>query len=158
KRVDSPADGVLGLGHGLVLDGGERRWLHRQQVSRIFAGGRSDTPVGETRIDQIAESSCGVGSQVMNQDLRVVYLAKVVVVDVLIAQLGGQVVEGLIGILADGLVHLNLQDQVRAALQVQAQLDALAEVIAQRGGGRGEGRQAQEPVGTEQNHAKNENS
>ncbi len=67
----------------------------------------------------------------MNQNLRVVDLAKFVVMDVLVAQLRGQVIERLIGLLADGLVHLHLQDQVRAALQVQAQLDALPEIVAQ---------------------------
>ncbi len=38
-------------------------------------------------------------------------------------------VDSLVAALADGFVHLHLQDQVAAALQIQTQLDAVGEVL-----------------------------
>ena len=69
-----------------------------------------------------------LGRDVVHQNLRVAQLANVVVLDVLVAQQRREMVEGLVGFLADGFLHLHLQDQVRAALQVQAELDALRKI------------------------------
>ncbi len=61
----------------------------------------------------------------MNEHLGVADLAKLVVMNVLFAELGDQVVVRLVGLLPNGFVHLHLQDQMRAALRVQPELDAL---------------------------------
>ena len=79
---------------------------------------------GKPESTKSRKRSRGIRREVVNQNLRVVHFAKLVVMDVLVAELRGQMIERLIGLLADGLVHLHLQDQMRAALQVQAQLDA----------------------------------
>ena len=55
----------------------------------------------------------------MNQDLRIAYLAELIVTDVLIAKLSGQVIERLIGLQADGFVYLYLQNQMGTTLQIQ---------------------------------------
>ena len=56
----------------------------------------------------------------MNQNLGVSELANLVVADRFVAQQGGDVIDCLIGFLADGFLHLHLKNQVRAALQIQS--------------------------------------
>ena len=60
--------------------------------------------------------------------MRVVHAAHFVVVNILRAHLADQPVDGLIGFLRDGFLRLHLQDQVRAALQVEAELDLVAKL------------------------------
>ena len=62
-----------------------------------------------------------------------------------------EMVDGLIAALADGFIHLHLQDEVAAAFQIQPQLDAVGEVCLQLLGGRGKLRQADNPENTKQN-------
>lgn len=69
--------------------------------------------------------------------------------------LRGQMVESLVGLLAHRLIHLHLQDQVRAALQVEPQLDARPKILAQLSQGRGKGGQAKQPVETQEDHGEN---
>ena len=50
-------------------------------------------------------------------------------VHIFFAQLFGELVDRLVAALADGFVHLHLQDQVAAALKIQTQLDAVGEIL-----------------------------
>ena len=67
-------------------------------------------------------------------------------------------VEGLIGLLADGLIHLHLQNQVRAALQVEPELDAPGKIVAQLRQRGGQGRQTEQAINAEQNHQGDKNN
>src|SRR5882762_110529 len=69
----------------------------------------------------------------MDQNLCVVQLAKLVVPDGLIAKRLGDIVQDLIGFLADRLLHLHLQNQMCSALQVQTELNAVGEIRFQYG-------------------------
>ena len=51
--------------------------------------------------------------------------------DVLLLELVLQPLDGLVGVRLDGILHLNLQHQVAAALQIETQADVLLEVLRQ---------------------------
>ena len=76
-------------------------------------------------LHEIAESGGLIRIHVTHQNVGVVDAANLVVMNIFVAQLLGQPVHHLIGFLRDGFLHLYLQHQVRAALQVQAEMDLL---------------------------------
>ena len=84
--------------------------------------------------------------------------AHFIVADALGAHLRRQSVDGLVGFLSDGFLHLHLENQVRAALQVQPQLDLPREIVLDLREGRREGRQAKNEKDTDQNDTEDENS
>ena len=49
--------------------------------------------------------------------------------NVLGAELRGEAVNRLVGFLADGFLHLHLENEVRAALQIEPELDLVAEIL-----------------------------
>ena len=69
-----------------------------------------------------------IGRKVVNENLRVAQLADFVVLDGFVTQQIGDAIERLIGFRADRLLHLHLKNQVRSALQIEAQLDAVREI------------------------------
>ncbi len=88
--------------------------------------------------------------------MSVIGAADFVVMNVLGAQLANQAVDGLIGFLGDGFLHLHLEDEMRSALKVEAELDLVAKVIfylLQRGR---KGRRADEHVDADENDSKDE--
>jgi len=88
--------------------------------------------------------------------MRVVHAANFVVADIFVAQLFRQAVHHLVGFLRDGLLYLHLQNQVRAALQIQAELDLSAEVVFDlRHRGR-KVRQADESVNADKDYRRDE--
>ncbi len=60
--------------------------------------------------------------------MRIIDAANFIVANIFRAQLVGQAVDRLIGLLRYGFLHLHLQNQVRAALQIQPELDLVREV------------------------------
>jgi hypothetical protein len=87
--------------------------------------------------DEISE--CGTLGDVTDEDVRVIYAANFVEADALVPQLAIEPIHHLIGLLRDCFLHLDLNNQVRAALQVKAKLDLMTEVILdlpKRGGKR----------------------
>ena len=84
--------------------------------------------------------------------MGIVNAADFVVADIFVAQLFGQPVHHLIGFLRDGFLHLNLQDEVGAALQVEAKPDLLAEVVLDLGHGGGESREPDQSINADKNH------
>ena len=93
----------------------------------------------------------------MNQDLRIAYLAELIVTDVLIAKLSGQVIERLIGLQADGFVYLYLQNQMGTTLQIQTYLDVFGKIITNLGGRCRKCGQSYQAKNAEQNDQRNEN-
>jgi hypothetical protein len=73
--------------------------------------------------------------------------------DILLAQLRGEPVHGLIGFLGHGFLHLHLQDQVCAALQVKSELDLMREIILERRVGRGERGHSENEIQTNKNYS-----
>ena len=97
--------------------------VYKRQVPHIL----------QLRADEIAKIRQLVRRHIAHQDMRVVHPPNFVVVDIFRAHLAGQPVHGLIRLLRDGFLRLHLQNQVRAALQVQTQFDLTAEIIFQIG-------------------------
>ncbi len=109
------------------------RRLHRKEIARGLAGGRGNIPIRKLVGNKVAGRAGLFGGEVVHQNLRVVQLAKLVIPDSLVAKLLGYIVQDLVGFLADRFLHLHLEDQVRSALQVQTELDAIGEIRFQDG-------------------------
>jgi len=69
------------------------------------------------------------GIDVANKNVRVVHTAHFIVVNIFRAQQGGETVHGRVRLLRNGFLDLDLKDQVRAALEVEAKLDLPGEII-----------------------------
>ena len=67
-------------------------------------------------------------------------------IHILFVNLLGELVHRLIAALADGFVDLHLQNQVAAAFEVEAELDAVREILLHLRQGRGELRQADQTI------------
>jgi hypothetical protein len=77
--------------------------------------------------------------------------------NIFVVELLADLVHSLIAALPDGILKLHLQDEVAAAFQIEAELDAIREVqfhLSQRGGKRG---QADDAVNTDEQHNQDEN-
>ncbi len=114
--------------------------------------------VAVLRAYDVAESRKLRGIHVAHQDVRVVHAPNLIVVNIFRAHLADQPVHSLIGLLRNRFLHLHLQNQVRSALQVQAQLDLVAEIIFDLLDGGRERRRADQHVDTNQNHSQDEQS
>jgi len=73
-----------------------------------------------------------------------------------VAQLLGQAVHHLIGFLSDGFLHLHLQYEVRAALQVQTEVDLLGEIVLKLRERRWKCRQSEQSIDAEKDHRQDE--
>ena len=82
-------------------------------------------------LDVVAKFREPCGIHVLHQDVRVVHAPHFIVADVLAAQPGGHALDHLVGLLRDGLLHLHLNHELRAALQVEPELDLVSEIIFQ---------------------------
>ena len=108
----------------------DRVGAKRQRVTILFAGcGREIPNILQLRADEIAEVGELIGSDVADENVRVVGAADFIVANIFRAHLRRQAIDGLIGLLRDGFLRLHLKDQVRAALQVEAELDLVREII-----------------------------
>ena len=91
------------------------------------------------------------GSTSRTRMCSVVHAADFAKTDVLVVELLGQLIDGLVATLPDGFFNLHLQDQVAAALQVKSKLDAVRKVLLHLRARSGERRQPNHAV-----NAKNE--
>ena len=69
---------------------------------------------------EIAERAGGVRVNVIHFNVGVVHPADIAHDDLFLANLLGELIHRLVAALADGFIHLHLQDEVAAALQIQA--------------------------------------
>src|SRR6202030_1422312 len=99
ERVNTPPDGFLGLVHGPLLKVSNVRRFHREEVSGGLAWRRGDIPIRKLVGNKIAGGACLFGSDVVDQNLGVVQLAKLIIPDRLVAKRLGDIVEDLIGFL-----------------------------------------------------------
>ena len=76
--------------------------------------------------------------------------------NIFVAEQRGQAIHGLVGFLRHRFLHLNLKDQVRAALQVKAKLDLAREIILELREGRRKGRQTENRIQTKNYDCKDE--
>src|SRR5713101_6788579 len=127
QGVNPAANRLLGLVHGLLLDVCNPRGRNGEDVSG-FARRRSDLPIGKLILHQVADRARLLRRDIVHQDLRIVQLAQLLVLDVLFPELRHDALQHLVRFLADRLLHLYLEDEVRAALQVQAELDVVGEI------------------------------
>src|SRR5258708_37049066 len=75
---------------------------------------------------------------------------------ILRAQQRGETVHGRVRLLRDGFLDLDLQDEVRASLEVKAKLDLIGEVVLHLGERGGEHRVADQKIDTENDDGKDE--
>ncbi len=80
--------------------------------------------------------------------MRVVDAANFAEVDILVVQHLLELIDGFVAALPDGFLHLHLQHQVAAALQVQPELDAVREVLLDLRKRSGQVRHADQPENT----------
>ena len=80
-----------------------RDLLHRHKIAGGFAGSGRNVPIRKLIVNQIAGGAGLLGSDVVDQNLRVAQLANFVVADGLVAKQCRDVVERLIRFLADRL-------------------------------------------------------
>src|SRR6266403_305189 len=152
EGVDAALDGFERLGHGRVFNLRDGRGAQSQCVSGGVAGSGREIPnVGVLRADQIAELRELRGFDVAHEDVGIVGAAYLVVVNILGAQLVGQTVDRLVRFLGNGFLHLHLENQVRAALQVEAELNLTAEIVLHLRERFGKIRQTDKVIDTEQN-------
>src|SRR5712675_1658776 len=157
ERVNTATDGFLGLVHGSLRNVSDVRRLHRKEIAGSLARGWSNIPVGELIGNDGAGRASLFRGNIVDQDLRVAQLANFIIPDGLIAKRFGDIVQDLIGLLADRFLYLYLQDQMRPALQVQAELDAVGEIRFQGGERLRRIRNSNEPDNTDENDGGDEN-
>ncbi len=147
ESVDAALDRLERLRHRLFLDGSVRRGAKRQCVAgRLTRSSRQVPHILQLRVDQVTERSQLVRSNIAHQNVRVVDAPNLIVANALLAHLARESVQRLIRLLRDGFLHLHLQNQVRAALQVESQLDLVSEIIFQLCQRRWECRQTEKAV------------
>ncbi len=66
-------------------------------------------------VDEIAESAHGTRRHLAHKDVLAIHAADFADRDIFIADLFGEQIDGLVAAEADGLVNLNLQDEMTAA-------------------------------------------
>ena len=157
QGVDAALDSFERLGHGVFLNLRDGALAQRQGVSDLIARRRAHVPeIAVLRADEITEGIELFGIDVAHDDVGVVEAANFVVGNIFSSELRGQAVHGLIGFLRDGFLHLDLQDQVRAALQVEAELDLARKIIFYLRDGSGEDRVAHKNVDARKNDNQDE--
>jgi len=66
---------------------------------------------------------------IADKDVSVVSAADFVIVNILGAQRGGEAVDSSVGFLRNGLLDLDLENEMCAALEVKAEFDLPAEIV-----------------------------
>src|SRR5579863_3323563 len=131
ERIDAARNRLERLVHGVVTQGSHDRRLHVQLVTVHLAGGGRHAPIRKLVGDQVAERCRIGGVHIKDQYLRVAGPADFTDDDVFLVQLLVELVHRLIAALPDGFVHLNLQNEMAAAFEIETQFDAVGEVILQ---------------------------
>ncbi len=160
QGVDAALDGFERLVHCGFLNGRNGAGTQGQQKRIRFAGRGAEFPDAFVLllVCNVAELRNLVRRNIAYHDVRAVNAAHFVVANVLGTQLRGQAIHRLVGFLRDGFLHLNLEDQVRPALEVQTELDLVLEVVPERGERSGEVRIADHGIDAQQNDCEDEQS
>ena len=127
ELVNAVANGLNRLGHSLVLERGQILRLHAQSPA-IF-GAR----VQVVLLKPIVHDGTQVGARLRRHSLnhnfvrivRRIGLGDLGVVDLAGAKLLLHALNGVVGVYIHRVVHLHLQDEVSAALEVQSQVNTL---------------------------------
>ena len=127
ELINAVADCLNGLRHGAILQIGHVLRLHGENPG-IF-GARSQIVLRQAVIHNVAQVRTGFRGHPFQHNLigiiRRIGLGNFVVIDLAGAQFFLQPIHGTIGVSVNGIVHLHLKDQVCAALQVKAQMNAI---------------------------------
>src|SRR6202012_37469 len=159
ERVDAALDRFDRLRHRRFANLRDGIGAQRQRVAVLFAGGGREIPhVLELLADEIAEVGRLIGGDIADENVRVVGTAGFIVANIFCAQLRREAIDGLIGFLRDGFLSLNLQDQVSAALKIEAELDLMREIVFDLGERRRKHRQADQAVNAADDNQNDENS
>src|SRR5208337_4844507 len=127
QLVNPVADGLDGLRHRLVLEFGEGLRLH----GKVPGISRSpiDAVLGQVVLHDAQQIGAGTGLHTFQNDvIRIVLrirLSDIGVVDLVAAHLLLQNFDRVLRIHIDGVVHLNLENQVSAAAQIETEMNAL---------------------------------
>src|ERR1035437_5482392 len=132
--VDTGADGVHGALHGIHLEIGE---IRRLQLERIIGGVEGGQDVGGIALgDETAEGAGLGGGYALDGEghiLGIFHFGDVrgfhtVPGDVLLFEVFLEALGGLIGIRLDRVLHLDFENQVGAALEIETEPDVVAEI------------------------------
>src|ERR1035437_4936564 len=139
ELVDAVADGLDGSFHRVSL---ERHQFGGLEPHRVVAGVlRSQHIGGIAVVDDAAEGARLGGRDALDVDLDVIGILNprgIVAIhagpgDALLAEILLEALHGLVGIRFDGVLYLDLEHQVAAALEVQPKLDVVLHVLHQVG-------------------------
>ena len=139
ELIDAVADGLDGSFHGVALEGHQLGGL---EPHRIVAGVLRRQHIGGIPVvDHAAEGARLDGRDALDVDLDVIGILNplgIVAIhadpgDALLAEILLEALHGLVGIRFDGVLYLDLQDQVAAALEVQPKLDVVFHVLHEVG-------------------------
>ncbi len=129
-----------------------------RSVAFSSPGSIPDGPVAfKLIVQQIAELCELGGGNTAHDYVRVVEATNLVVVNILLAHRGGQTIDCLVGFLRHRFLDLHLQRKVRAALQIETQLDLVLEIVFDLGEGGREGGNTQNEIQTKNHDCENEN-
>jgi hypothetical protein len=129
ELVNAVADGLDGLGDRAVLQVGEVLRLHRNRpgIFRARAGVVIRQPVG----DNVLEIAGLIRRNALDHDhfgmVHRIGLGDVGVIDLVRPHVFFEARNRVVGIDVDRVVHLHLQDQVRPAAQIEAQMNAVGD-------------------------------
>ena len=156
ESIDAPINRLKRLRHRVFLYLRDGARTQCQQITRRFSRCGSRFPQAAVLLlNKIAEHRRLCRIHVAHQNVGIVHTADFIVANILVAQLLRQTVHHLVGFLRDRFLHLHLQHEVRAALQVQAEFDLLAEIVFDLRDRSGEGRKSDQSIDAEKDHRKN---
>src|SRR5277367_2542497 len=89
--------------------------------------------------------------------MRIIRTTNLAESDIFGVQLTGELIDGFVAPLANRFLHLNLQDQMAAALQIEPKLDAIRNVLAKLSKRRGKLRQGNYSRDAKHDHDGDEN-
>ncbi len=130
ESIDASFDGLQRLRHGRLMnlrDG--PRPKSKSVTGRVARRGRHIPNVSELLAEVVAKFRKPCAVCVAHHDVRVVHAAHFIVANVLAAQPSGDAIDHLVGLLGNGLLHLHLQNEVRATLEIQSELDLVRKII-----------------------------
>ena len=130
KSIDAALDGFERLGHGAFLNMSNGTIAQGQEQSIGSDRRSAEIPIAlELLVKQIAKLRNLIGRDTADDDVGVVHAAHFFVANILGAELSGDAIDRLIGLLGNGFLHLDLQNHVGAALKVQTKLDLVREKL-----------------------------
>ena len=127
QLVNAISDGLNRLGHGAIFEVGQGLRLHGNSPGVIRA--RGQLVLGKAILHDGEQVRPGFWRHAFQHNLVGIVgrigFADLGVVDLASPQIGLQTFDRVVRIYIDGIIHLHLQDQVSAALQVESEVNAV---------------------------------